>query len=81
MTELCRPHKIEFHVQGDGGGAMFWSYRVSKGFGYDINIINGSIDLVIYEMSKESVRIILPKYYTFINNTSFGYIYTHSLLL
>jgi hypothetical protein len=32
------------------------------------------------EMSKESVRIILPKYYTFINDTSFGCIYTHSLL-
>jgi hypothetical protein len=32
------------------------------------------------EMSKESVRIILPKYYTFINDTSFGYIYMHSSL-
>jgi hypothetical protein len=47
VKELCRPHKIEFHIQGDGGGAMFWSYRVSKGFGYDTNITNGSIDLVI----------------------------------
>ena len=32
------------------------------------------------EMSKESVRIIMPKYDTFINDTSFGCIYTHSLL-
>ena len=37
------------------------------------------VDL-LFEMSKESVRIILPKYYTFINDTSFGCIYTHSLL-
>jgi hypothetical protein len=35
---------------------------------------------VMFEMSKESVRIIFPKYYTFINDTSKGCIYTHSLL-
>ena len=34
----------------------------------------------IIEISKEFVRIILPKYYTFINDTSFECIYTHSLL-
>jgi hypothetical protein len=32
------------------------------------------------EMSKEFLRIILPKYYTFINDTSFTCIYIHSLL-
>ena len=34
----------------------------------------------IAEMSKKFVRIILPKYYTFINDTSFTYIYIYSLL-
>ena len=36
--------------------------------------------MIVIEKSKEFVRIILPKYYTFINDTSFGCIYTRSLL-
>jgi len=37
--------------------------------------------LVAYEMSKGSIEIILPKYYTFINDTSRGCIYILSLQL
>ena len=43
-------------------------------------LINKIRIVVPVEMSKESLRIILPKYYTFINDTSKGCIYTHSLL-
>ena len=42
------PHQMESHVQGDGGGVMFWSCITSKGPGYGITIIDGSIDSSVY---------------------------------
>jgi hypothetical protein len=45
--KTLRPHKIESHVQGDGGGVMFLSCKTSKGSGYGTNINNGLIDSAI----------------------------------
>jgi hypothetical protein len=39
---------MEPHVQGDGGGVMFWSCITEKGPGYGTTIIDGLIDLSVY---------------------------------
>jgi hypothetical protein len=42
------PHQMESHVQGDGGGVMFWNCITAKGPGYGTTIIDGSIDSSVY---------------------------------
>ena len=42
------PHQMEPHVQGFGGGVMFWSCITATGPGYGTTIINGSIDSSVY---------------------------------
>jgi uncharacterized LabA/DUF88 family protein len=39
---------MEPHVQGYGGGVMFWNCITAKDPGYGTTIIHGSIDLSIY---------------------------------
>ena len=41
-------HQIEPHVQGYGGGVMFWSCINATGPGYGTTIIDGSIHLSVY---------------------------------
>ena len=40
---------MEPHVQGYGGGVMFWSCITSTGPDYGTTIIDGSIDLSVYD--------------------------------
>ncbi|KAG2210656.1 hypothetical protein INT46_011556 [Mucor plumbeus] len=42
------PHQMEPHVQGYGGGVMFWSCITATGPVYGTTIINGSIDSSVY---------------------------------
>ncbi|KAG2209328.1 hypothetical protein INT46_000541 [Mucor plumbeus] len=42
------PHQMEPHVQGYGGGVMFWSCIAATGPGYGTTSIDGSMNLSVY---------------------------------
>ena len=57
--------------------SYFWSVVILiRHMPYCVNLIKF---IAVIEMSKGSIEIILPKYYTFINDTSRGCIYILSL--
>ena len=50
--ETLRSHQVEPHVQGDGGGVIFWSCMAAKEPGYGATIIDGTVN------SEEYVKIL-----------------------
>ena len=61
-TELM-PHQTEAHVQGDGGGVVFWGMITAEGPSYGNTITKGSVDSEVYAEILESSLLDTMKYY------------------